>query len=64
MAYQRKTRDIWELRVDYGFGHGWETECTETSRTEARKRLSEYRTNCPEYPVRIVKTRERIAPAT
>lgn len=58
MAYQRKTRDIWKLMVDYG--KGWEHEITEFTRAEAKQRLKEYRENCPQYPARIVMDRERI----
>ena len=58
MAYQRKTRDIWKLMVDYG--QGWECELTEFTRAEAKQRLKEYRENCPQYPARIVMGRERI----
>jgi hypothetical protein len=58
----RKTRDVWRLYVNYGYGHGWEHELTEDSWREARERLREYRANCPEYPIKAVKGRERIAP--
>ena len=60
MAYKRKTRDVWELRVNYGFGHGWETECSEPTRAQGIQRRREYRENCPEYPVKLVKVREPI----
>ena len=39
MAYQRKTRDVWHLEVNYGYGHGWEREITEYTRDDGRKRL-------------------------
>ena len=58
MAYQRKTRDIWKLYVDYGYG--WEYEIAEYSRTEIRQRQKEYLENCPQYPTRVVRVRERI----
>ena len=58
MAYQRKTRDIWRLYVDYGCG--WEYELDEYSRAEIRQRQKEYRENCPQYPTKVVKSRERI----
>jgi hypothetical protein len=60
MAYKRKTRDTWELHVNYGFGHGWEHELTEYARSEAKQRLKEYRENCPQYPAKVIKKRERI----
>ena len=60
MPYQRKTRDVWKLMVNYGYGHGWEYELTEFTRAEAQQRLKEYRENCPQYPARIVTAREKI----
>lgn len=59
MLYQRKTRDVWKLMVNYGYGHGWEHELTEFTIAEARQRLKEYRENCPQYPARIVMAREK-----
>lgn len=58
MAYQRKTRDVWRLWVDYG--QDYELELEEYTRAEARQRLKEYRENCPKYPCYISKGRERI----
>lgn len=60
MAYQRKTRDVWHLYVDYGYGHGWEHEFDEYSAKEIRDRQREYRENCPQYPTKVVKGRERL----
>ncbi len=57
--YIRKTRDVWEIHVDYG--QGWEYEIAEFSFSEARARRREYRENCPQYPLKIVRKRERIA---
>lgn len=57
---QRKTRDAWHLMIDYG--QGWEHETTEHSLADARARLREYRENCPQYPARLKRARERIAP--
>ena len=37
MPYQRKTRDVWKLMVNYGYGHGWEHELTEFTRAEAQQ---------------------------
>jgi hypothetical protein len=59
MTYKRKTRDEWRLEVNYGFGHGWEHEISEYSKSEARTRLREYRANC-QYPTRLRKVRERL----
>lgn len=58
MPYIRKTRDTWELHVNYG--QGWEHEVTEFSFRAARDQRRAYRENCPEYPVKLVKRRERI----
>lgn len=58
MAYKRKTRDCWRLYVDYG--EGWEYEGTDYSKADARKTQKAYSENCPQYPTKIVKGRERI----
>ena len=58
MPYKRKTRDVWRLYVDYG--QGWEHELDEFTLDEARQTRKEYRENCPQYPIKIVKGRERI----
>ena len=47
MAYTRKTKDEFIIQGDYGYGHGFEDECTEETRKEARQRLKEYRDNAP-----------------
>jgi hypothetical protein len=36
-----------EIQGDYGHGHGFEVECSESTRAEALKRLQEYRENGP-----------------
>lgn len=43
MAYQRKTRDRWDIETNYGYG--WEVENSEYTRTNARRSLLEYREN-------------------
>ena len=58
MSRERKTIDVWRLYVDYGFG--WEHELDEYTPSEARLRLREYNENCPQYPAKIVRGRERI----
>ena len=55
MTYQRKTRDVWHFYVDYGYG--WEHELDEYSIGEIRQRRKEYRENCPQYPVKVVRGR-------
>lgn len=42
------------------YGCGWEHELDEYSIKEIRQRQKEYRENCPQYPVKVVKGRERI----
>lgn len=56
MARERVTIDVYRVLVDYGQGYEYET--TEFTLFEARQRKREYRENCPEYPVKIMKTRE------
>jgi len=58
VSRQRVTRDVWDVRGDYG--HGYETVTAETSREEAKTRLREYRENEPGVAFKLVKTRERI----
>lgn len=41
MAYIRKTRDIWVIRANYGYG--WEDECTYDNYREAKADLATYR---------------------
>jgi len=59
MPYKRKTMDQWVIECNYGFGDGWEAECVELRRKDARDRLKEYQENSP-YPVRIRKRRVKI----
>ena len=47
MAYKRKTKDEFIVQGNYGYGHGFEDECTEETRKEAKERLREYRENAP-----------------
>lgn len=55
MAYQRKTVDRYDIITNYGYG--WECECSEYTRKEARQRVKEYRENT-NAAVRIEKHRE------
>lgn len=52
--YQRKTKDVYILMANYGYGDGWEYVTEEETRTEAKKRLTEYIKNAPEYQYKIV----------
>ena len=56
--YIRKTKDIYEIQVNYGYG--WDVETTEENYSDAKEQLKCYRDNVS-YPVRIVKKREKIA---
>ncbi len=61
MAYQRKTRDRWDIETNYGYG--WEVENSEYTREDARRSLREYRENLQDYgkcSVRMIKRRERL----
>ena len=61
MAYQRKTRDRWDIETNYCYG--WEVENSEYTRTDAKRSLKEYRENLQAYgkcEVRMTKHRERL----
>jgi len=54
MTYIRKTQDEYQVLANYGYGHGWEEVCAESSYSEGRARLREYRENMPEYPYKLI----------
>ena len=56
MAYVRKTVDRWDIESNYGYG--WDVECSEYTRGEAKKTYKEYRENL-KCPVRMIKRREK-----
>ena len=61
MAYQRKTRDRWDIETNYGYG--WEVENSEYTRKDAKRSLKEYRENLQAYgkcEVRMTKHSERL----
>lgn len=60
MVYVRKTRDVYWLMADYGYGHGYEYVLEEDTREEIRERLKEYRENQPQYSYKIVPKRVKI----
>lgn len=41
--YKRKTRDVYIIMANYGYG--WEEECQADTREEAKQNLKEYREN-------------------
>lgn len=58
--YIRKTRDVYEIQVNYGYDYGFECVCTESTWKEGEARLKEYRENEPQYASKMVCKRERI----
>ena len=58
--YKRKTRDIWDIKGDYGYGNGFEIVTSATSWSKARSLIKDYRMNEPGVPFKFVKTREKI----
>jgi hypothetical protein len=58
MPKPRKTRDVWDVRGNYG--QGFEVVYSSEDRADARARLKEYDENEPTIPHHIVKTREPI----
>lgn len=42
---RRVLKDEFILQANYGYGHGWEDECSEETRKEVNQRLKEYREN-------------------
>ena len=60
MAYIRKTRDLWDIQSNNGYG--WESVNCEETRTDARRSLREYRENEPQHSHRLKKYREPITP--
>jgi hypothetical protein len=56
-----KTRPIWIVQGNYGYGQGWEDVTAEEDRKEARDRIREYRENERGVPFRLIRRREKIA---
>lgn len=59
MAYIRKTKDVYVLLSNYGYG--WEEELEEDTLKEAKEQLKTYRENCPNYQYRLKKKRVKIS---
>lgn len=55
-----KTKLVYVVQGNYGYGHGWEDLTAEDNGNEARARLREYRENERGIPFRLVRRRERI----
>lgn len=56
--YTRKTKDIYVLMSNYGYG--WEEELTEDTYKEAKEQLITYRENVKNAQYKIVKKRIKI----
>lgn len=55
--YKRKTKDVYKLMCNYGYGDGWEEILEDNTLHEAKHHIKEYRENMPEYQYKIVKKR-------
>lgn len=60
MTYTRKTYDEYVIQ-SYITGSGWNDDCFEETRKEAKARLKEYKENC-NWPVRLIVRRIKINP--
>lgn len=62
MAYQRKTRDLWAVECDYGYG--WETVTIDDNIQDAKQMLQDYIANEVFFGIakraRLKKRREKI----
>ena len=60
MAYQRKTKDVWVIESNYGYG--WEEESSYDDYDAAKEDLKEYRIAVSHHfgVCRLKKKRERI----
>lgn len=56
--YKRKTRDVYHLYSNYGYGWDMELECEDYK--DAKLQLETYRDNCPNALFKIVCKREII----
>ncbi len=59
-TYIRKTKNEYQLWINYGYGDGWEHEISEDTQKAIFERKAEYRANCPQYPVKIKTARIKI----
>jgi hypothetical protein len=56
----RKTRDIYVVQGNYGYGHGWEDLTAASTRIEGKGYLKDYRDNESGTPFRLIKRREKL----
>jgi hypothetical protein len=57
MVYTRKTKDVWAIMGNYGYG--WEEVTAEDTKKDAIEQLKTYRDN-ENYPFKIKKYREKL----
>jgi hypothetical protein len=60
MVYKRKTKDEWQLHINYGYGDGFEHEVSEETLKEIKLRSKEYQENCPQYTRKIIRKRVKL----
>lgn len=62
MAYKRKTKDVWRIEIDYGYGE-YEVVSEYDSYREAKEDFHEYYIHANSYNGRCIlrKRREKIA---
>lgn len=60
MAYERKTKDVYEIQGYYGIENGWEYLCEEETYTAAMATLKLYNENEMDIQHRIKKRRVKI----
>ena len=56
--YKRKTKDVYVLMSNYGYG--WEEELEEDTLKEGKERLKEYRDNCINASYKLIKKRVKL----
>jgi len=57
-AYQRKTKDVYVVQGNYGYG--WDDLFEEDTWLDAKQALKEYQENEPQYSHRIITRREKV----
>ena len=63
MAYQRKTRDVYVLQQNWGYGDGWEDIVEYDDLKEARADKKAYLENQPGVPTRVITRRVKLEAA-
>ena len=56
--YKRKTKDIYIIMSNYGYG--WEEELFEATYSEAKQQVKTYKENCKNAQYKIIKKRVKI----